>query len=139
MYTNKPLLRKSRANPNLHIVGRYNRYDIDSLGGKALSLIRLDCLNFNIPRGLVLSTIIFDEVIASNELSSSFTLNYEQYTDFIKTMKESMLSSKIPYKTVAEINGALSKYALDKKFLIVRSSATIEDGFRYSFAGQFDT
>ena len=80
--------------------------DLNLVGGKALSLSKL-INKFNVPKGFVITTKVYDYYIKNNNFPD----------DFIKELREYLNKLRFP--------------------VIARSSATIEDLIYHSFAGQF--
>lgn len=115
-----------------------NLLDKNLLGGKGYSIARLKLLGYNVPDGIIITTFFFETFFRYNNLKrkiENIFSNEEYYKDLSKKLKQIILNSKIPEYLIEE----LDKYLKIKNFksYIVRSSATIEDELKYSFAGQF--
>lgn len=94
-----------------------------SLKGKAGNLNRL-YHEFNIVRGFVIPNSLFLEFLEYNKINLSD-----------ENIDEEIMNGKFIYER------KLIKYFKDNKYdeVIVRSSASVEDGNKYSFAGQFES
>ena len=114
--------------------------DVQQVGGKGLSLIELSRMGVNVAPGFVLTTRVFDEFISANKLDSLFSKDVAQINvKDIKQLKTHFNSADFPESIKSDIVNMTKRLSLNNSKLIVRSSATIEDGGKHSFAGQFDT
>lgn len=93
--------------------------------GKAGNLNKL-YNDFNIAQGFVIPSSMIDEVLVFNKISLK---------DEDDVIREKIMNCIIPFED--EVLSYVDKMGV-KKF-IVRSSASVEDGCDYSFAGQFDS
>ena len=111
------------------------------LGGKAASLFRLKENGFRVASGFVIKTGAFEDFLAMNRLSDAYVrVSSKEYSkDKEKKLRERFLTVDIPEKIEEEIMRAVDEHKLFKSHLIVRSSATVEDGGEFSFAGLFDS
>ncbi len=115
----------------------------DSAGGKGYNLGRLAVFGFNVPEGMVLNSSAYQEFITYNGLASDMerisssisSENLDQNTSVLKELCTQIASGKLPVKIEQELDSALAASGLAGKSLAVRSSATMEDGARFSFAG----
>ncbi len=120
----------------------------DLLGGKGSNLIKLIEIGVIVPPGFIINTKSFRKFLEESEhsdqlmklLSKSFNLK-EILQHSIK-IRDLILKSKIPKIIIDEIKVAFDK--IKKKIgskisFAVRSSASIEDSKKFSFAGQAET
>ena len=104
---------------------------VELCGGKADRLSQLKILGYQVPHGVVLTTILFEEIVNNLGFSEPWQIN-----DFEKLNK--ILQS--PNKKISEeIRDILSDYSESGKLFAVRSSATLEDDSKNSMAGIFET
>jgi rifampicin phosphotransferase len=91
-----------------------------SIGGKAKGLLLLKDNNLNIPPWVVIPYECLTEIIANDDNKDSITTikNYQVSNYFIEN-----ITAAFPNET----------------YFAVRSSALVEDGNEFSFAGQFET
>ena len=109
----------------------------DEVGGKGQALFILS-KNFNVPRGVILTTRIFDEYLEQNGLSK--ILDKQTKTmDKITDLKTALSKSAIPEITLKSLERKLEESGMIGHNLVVRSSATAEDSEKASFAGRFRT
>lgn len=118
---------------------------LQNAGGKALNLSRLARAGFNVPPGLILSTMAYHSFVIQNRLSESINAGLQGLA-FDRPEKLELVSRRIrsafgaadlPHeikRQIVEIH-----QHLDAASLAVRSSATAEDLPGLSFAGQQDT
>jgi len=120
------------------------------IGGKALGLCWLQEAGYRIPDSWVLSTEAFDTMIASAGLGGhvaaleqatanqpdwrSVELMLQSLEDMRRELIAALRTSPLP----DIVSRALGKLP-PAPFWAVRSSATVEDGALYSFAGQFQS
>ena len=122
--------------------------DINNIGGKAISLIRLTSNNFNVPPGIILTSNFFNEWMNLIKTSS----NWEKLTSEIKDKNktENNLNDliifaksklKLNEKQKNIINTKLKEVFDNYKNEIyaVRSSSSEEDLKEASFAGGYET
>ncbi len=95
------------------------------MGGKAGALNKLYC-DFNIARGFIIKYDVFCDFLRLNHIS---------LTDDIVRIKTEIMKGIFPQEK--ELLNYYKSHNFDK--VIVRSSAFVEDGDKYSFAGQFDS
>lgn len=126
---------------NFVVLGTAFQSDVKQLGGKAYYLDLLAKNNFNIATGFVLNTKIFDQFINANarifELSQHLTNNIEPFS--VANIRTAFSNSLFTENIKKEINLAINALGVGINKFIVRSSASVEDGKRNSFAGQFKT
>ena len=118
------------------------------LGGKGASLCRLVSLGHRVPAGFVITRDAFQNAIKQMGLAPALdTLNslLAGPGDTISTgeqIRQSILSRQIPARILEPIREMVENLRLwepPSDGVIVRSSATIEDGSAHSFAGIFES
>ena len=127
----------------------HNNPDINVVGGKALSLIKLTKLKFNIPPGLVLSFYFFNEwmdLIKSSQIWSKFINEIKDLNKTEKNLKEIKEYAKLNLKLSEEKKNIINSYLKDlfkekykDEIYAVRSSSLEEDLKDASFAGDYET
>lgn len=115
-----------------------NNYN--NIGNKAKFLIQMKSKGFNVPKGIVLDSDIYDEVIKYNDLENNiFKLLNKLNNDNIKDVSLELFnlfnSVSIPKNIMDEVYSKVNS----KKLYAVRSSGTKEDLENFSFAGQYET
>ena len=122
--------------------------DPGRLGGKGASLCRLMNLGHRVPAGFVITREAFQAALKEMGLAPALdTLDslLAGSGDTIATgeqIRQSILSRRIPARILEPITEMVEKSRLwepPSEGLIVRSSATIEDGSTHSFAGIFES
>ena len=119
-------------------IKRYNK-DVSSreIGGKAQSVLKLCKSNNTIPAGLILPVNHFDNFIIENNLRRRLNkLIKDQEFGKIKAL---ICKGNLSSSLVFSINVYLDEKLPNAKRFIVRSSATVEDSKKHSFAGVFKT
>jgi phosphohistidine swiveling domain-containing protein len=128
--------------------GSANAADPGRLGGKGASLSRLVNLGHRVPAGFVITRDAFQSALKEMGLAPALdTLDslLAGSGDTISTgelIRQSILSGRIPRRILEPMLLMLEKLRLWEKpseGVIVRSSATIEDGSAHSFAGIFES
>jgi len=123
-------------------------YNIDLLGGKGSNLVKLAKNNYNVPNGFIISTEAYKNFIKSSkyhkELETLFSKNLkpQNVLSISKKIRNDILNTQIPTDIKDEIKTAYDNFRqklTGELRFAVRSSANIEDGDRFSFAGQADT
>ncbi len=123
-------------------------FNIDLLGGKGSNLVKLAQNKYNIPDGFIISTEAYKDFIKSSkylkELDTLFntSLKPQNILTISKKIKKHILDSQIPIDIKDEIKITYESFhqkVPDELRFAVRSSANIEDGDTFSFAGQADT
>ncbi|WP_240839451.1 PEP/pyruvate-binding domain-containing protein [Acidaminobacter sp. JC074] len=115
--------------------------EIKEVGGKALSLITMTKMGFNVPRGMVLTVDFFSDWL--NELKSLRGINdywqdeskFKPLADTLKSHADSLLFTE---KQKSLVLAYLSNYESEQLFAI-RSSSPEEDLAGASFAGGYET
>lgn len=132
---------------NLSLLRKFSD-DIDRLkpsvvGGKASSLVDLYQKGFPVPNGFIITTEAFESFLRSlsNVNDQDILAQIIESSDYFKTnmleISQKIIASEIPPE-LAE--GIYSSFAsLNTVSVAVRSSATSEDGGRYSYAGQYES
>src|SRR5207244_767921 len=122
--------------------------DPDLLGGKGASLCRLVSLGHRVPAGFVITRDAFQTALQDMGLAAALaTLDslLAGSKDTIATgeqIRQSILSRRIPSRIlepIVQTIDALRLWEQPSEGVIVRSSATIEDGSAHSFAGIFES
>jgi phosphoenolpyruvate synthase/pyruvate phosphate dikinase len=115
----------------------------ETIGSKAHRLSILYRQGFNVPFGLVLLPTAWQQFLHHNpNLKKAIThqMSTEDQTDGMADIRESFVNSTMPEALKNELNNGLNQLkALGFRKVAVRSSGTLEDGTKTSFAGQFDT
>ncbi len=119
--------------------------DRQRAGGKAAQLGAMFGFNVPVPKGFVLTTDLFDEVILKSGLSSVIVHalsqldenDTERLLDVSESLKAAIRNLSLGDAVIAEILSSFD--ALDVESVAVRSSAPEEDSEAHSWAGQFDT
>jgi pyruvate,water dikinase len=107
----------TKKKPNLSIVG-----------GKGLNIIKLlKIRGINVPKGFIISTQVFNKFLEFNRIKID------------RNIKEKIQESKFPESLKEEIFVIYNEIFRPDESLIVRSSSTLEDIKRTSFAGQFES
>ena len=123
--------------------------DINIIGGKALSLIKLTNYKFNIPPGIILTSNFFEQwlnIIKSSPQYSKFTneiKDCDKTEQNLKYIKEyGKINLKLTENQKNNINLKLSeifKENYKNEIYAVRSSSSEEDLKNASFAGEYET
>ena len=113
-------------------------YGREIVGGKAMNLSLLKSKGFNVPHGWVLTTGLFDKILADSIGKNKIQqLKKDSFSKMDAVKALSNLNLKIPKKLWKKITQSMN-LSSQKKYAI-RSSANVEDQAEYSFAGQFKT
>ncbi len=117
-------------------------------GGKATNLHKLTSAGFRVPHGFVILATVFqraldkvrrrlpefDARLSDSSANPASKICY----DFCREAKGAFADIQVPQSEIQEIENFLSTFPKDCG-LAIRSSATVEDSNRTSWAGQFDT
>lgn len=122
-----------------------NKNDLVLAGGKGASLGEMLQNNIPVPGGFVLLSSAFDCFIAKNSLISNISntlknINYSSYTDIEKVSAQItnlILNTNLPEDLENQIITMYRKSNME--YVAVRSSATEEDNYLSTWAGQLDT
>ena len=117
------------------------------VGGKAWNLARLTRFGFKVPPGGVLTTDVYRQFIAFNQLEEIVKLisqtvhteNLEDMAGQLARLREKIQAGAFPPAVLTELNNRLADSGLLAKPLAVRSSASAEDSAQASFAGVHDS
>ena len=118
------------------------------LGGKGASLCRLVSLGHRVPAGFVITRDAFQSALEEMGLASaldtlaSLLAGSEDTTVTGEQIRQSILSRRIPSRILRPIMATIDRLRLWEQpceGVIIRSSATIEDGSAHSFAGIFES
>lgn len=112
------------------------------VGGKAASLLRLINNGFPVPKGFVVSTQAFKLFAHINNLSGIISkmtcdLSLGSLQKIAKRVYGAVINGTFPSEFSTVLNNELYNHRIP--FYAVRSSMNIEDGSKYSFAGQFES
>jgi pyruvate,water dikinase len=111
-------------------------------GGKGTNLIKLHKFGFNIPKGFIVDRKAFNQFFNENNLNGTLSafnnLTPKEILTFSKKVSSSILESPIPKDVVRDIKNSLNhlEFKGNESYYAVRSSATVEDSERFSYAGQ---
>ena len=118
------------------------------LGGKGASLCRLVSLGHRVPPGFVITRDAFQSALEDFGLASALgklgaLLADSKDTTLIgEQIRQGILSHQIPSRILKPIRQTVAELRLwdeSGQGVIIRSSATIEDGSAHSFAGIFES
>ena len=132
----------------IEVLGAGGGADPELLGGKGASLCRLVSLGHRVPAGFVITRDAFQCAIQDIALGSalktldSLLAGSDNMTETAEQIRQSILSRRIPSRILEPIMqtvDALRLWEQPCEGVIVRSSATIEDGSAHSFAGIFES
>src|SRR5215510_13877552 len=132
----------------IEVLGAARPHDPGLLGGKGASLCRLVSLGHRVPAGFVITRDAFQSGLKNIGLASALdTLDslLADSKDTIATgeqIRQSILSRPISsriLKPIMQTVDALRLWEQPCEGVILRSSATIEDGSAHSFAGIFES
>lgn len=122
--------------------------DPSLLGGKGASLCRLVNFGHRVPAGFVITRDAFESALEDMGLApalerlASLLAGANDATAAGEQIRQSILSGRIPSRILEPIMqavDALRLWELPNEGVIIRSSATIEDGSAHSFAGIFES
>jgi phosphohistidine swiveling domain-containing protein len=132
----------------IEVLGAGAATDPGLLGGKGASLCRLVNLGHRVPAGFVITREAFQSALQNMGLApaletlDSLLAGSKDTIATGKQIRQSILSRRIPLQILEPIMqtiGALRLWEPPSEGVIVRSSATIEDGSAHSFAGIFES
>src|ERR1043166_3863652 len=118
------------------------------LGGKGASLCRLVNFGHRVPPGFVITRYAFQRALEDMGLAAALdTLNSalavsKDTIALAEQIRQSILSRRIPsqiLKPITQTVKVLRLWEPPSEGVIIRSSATIEDGSAHSFAGIFES
>jgi phosphohistidine swiveling domain-containing protein len=117
--------------------------DHERLGGKGAALTRMVAQGLAVPPGFVITADAFLATIRALGLTHAL----DRINDALSRgeppdggeVAGGLLAGRVPDDLRASIATAMSRLGLDAETLIIRSSATVEDGGDYSFAGIFES
>jgi len=121
--------------------------NVEACGGKGWNLSRLDHYGFNIPNGFVVTTKLYREIIQQPKvgdlISQAAKLTTEEVVNpkhkFFHEIESAFMAATLPVDFHQMLNQFLQQQNLTKSPLAIRSSATMEDGEKASFAGIHDS
>lgn len=114
------------------------------VGSKGLFLGKIIKINTNVPFGFIVSTEAFEFFLRENSISSDLDAyfcsiepsNTVLALEKLKLTRKNILNSVFPKTLEKQIVGHYAR-EFHQSLVAVRSSATIEDGLDFSWAGQF--
>ncbi len=112
-------------------------------GGKGWNLARLDHYGFTIPKGFVITTRLYQEIITQPSVSvllreiqhQAIEALADSHNKWLKEVELTFLGCHLPETFKQTLENVLVTEGLKNSALAVRSSATMEDGDLASFAG----
>ena len=121
--------------------------DLDTVGGKGLSLVRTTAAGFPVPPGFVVTTSAYRRFVADNSLQQTIielakpaivgrTTSFDAASERIQAL---FAETEPTDELKAEIGAAYATLGQGEPRVAVRSSANAEDLPDLSFAGQHDT
>ncbi|ASI13755.1 pyruvate phosphate dikinase [Candidatus Mancarchaeum acidiphilum] len=111
---------------------------IDLVGGKGSSLLKLSS-KFMVPKGFIITTFAFDAFIQENGINKLLIIDDKSTHLNLGKVRSRCKTSKLPKVLLRDIKKLLKENGISNVPLIIRSSATIEDSGKASFAGRFRT
>ena len=132
----------------VEVLGRGGAADPALLGGKGASLCRLVRLGHRVPAGFVITREAFQSALAEMGLGASLDSldsmlpGSGDMTAVAEQLRRSILAGRIPspiLEPIIRTVEALGLWDSPSEGVIIRSSATIEDGSAHSFAGIFES
>jgi phosphohistidine swiveling domain-containing protein len=132
----------------VEMLGQVETADPGLLGGKGASLCRLVRLGHRVPEGFVITRDAFQSALKEMGLAASLASldsmlpGSSDMTAVAEQVRRSILSGRIPapvLEPVMRTVEALRLWDWPSEGVIIRSSATIEDGSAHSFAGIFES
>lgn len=132
---------------NLNLVKKFSD-DIDRLrpsavGGKAFTLADLYQKGFPVPNGFIITAEAFECFLRSlpsindKDILAQIIENSDCFRINMTEIRQRIIESKVPLELAEVIHNSF--ILLNTASVAVRSSATFEDGERYSYAGQFES
>ncbi len=124
---------------------KINKEDLLLVGGKAANLGEMTSAGFNVPRGFVITTKVYNQFLIDNNLDKIINKGLLEYeNDENALLRESAkFRQKIAQAQFSNSlkNAIINTYSQlgDDARVAVRSSATAEDLSDASFAGQQET
>ena len=124
---------------------KISRNDSDLAGGKGASLGEMTQAGIPVPDGFVILSTAFDDFLHEADLTQEIDAIFEKIDhEAIHTVEDAsekirgfIESKEIPEDTSREIRDRFK--SLNSEFVVVRSSATAEDGSEHAWAGQLES
>lgn len=112
----------------------------DNIGNKAKFLVQMKKAGYNVPKGIILDSLVYDEIIANSGIEDKINklldkVNKDNISEISSSIIDLFDKVKISDNLLSDITSRLDV----KKLYAVRSSGTKEDLEEFSFAGQYDT
>lgn len=112
----------------------------DNIGNKAKFLVQMKKAGYNVPKGIILDSLVYDEIIANSGIEDKINklldkVNKDNISEISSSIFDLFDKVKISDNLLSDITSRLDV----KKLYAVRSSGTKEDLEEFSFAGQYDT
>ena len=121
--------------------------DLDTVGGKGLSLARMTAAGFPVPAGFTVTTAAYREFVSDNGLQEAIidgakpelvgtAVSFDSASERIQAL---FAEAELTDELKAQIGSAYTAFGAGEPPVAVRSSANAEDLPDLSFAGQQDT
>ncbi len=133
----------------IHDLSSVSCSQVEYFGGKASNLQRLRQLGFNVPAGFVIPCSFYSEFLQESPTvrkqiaELDHYLNLEDLMKATKELEKTLAQSEISDSIRTKISAAYREFKENRKSnasgVAVRSSATVEDGYQFSFAGQAES
>lgn len=116
----------------------------DMVGGKAWNMARLSRWGFCVPRGIVVATTLYEEVLQRPKISKLVVAAQEITANniaepasaaLLERLRAQIIQATFSNAQLEELSNEMDTAELTNAPLAVRSSATGEDGAEHSFAG----
>ncbi|MDH3975241.1 MAG: PEP-utilizing enzyme [Deltaproteobacteria bacterium] len=119
----------------------------EQCGGKGWNLAQLHNYGFHLPKGGVIITDLYEEIINTGKIKNFIALIKDrpdnEFTSpkhaLLIELKDEFLKVKLPENFRVELEDFLARCGLTSEAIAVRSSGTLEDGSENSFAGIHDS
>ena len=119
--------------------------DVNTIGPKAMSLIRMVRLGINVPAGFCITAAKFREHLEENNLLARIKAAVDELAktgsqakgELLSSLRQAIIQAPLAETTRHEIEEHYCKLPAD--YVAVRSSGTAEDLPGHSFAGLYDT
>ena len=119
-----------------------NKGQTSEVGGKALRLAELLRAGFKVPRAFCLTTTVYQEFLKDNQLMPQLSkLRLDRNKTILKNICNSLVNKILKGEIKTEVREQVNRdiKVLRTRRLAIRSSATCEDLYLASFAGQFES
>jgi pyruvate,water dikinase len=133
----------------IHDLSSVSCSQVENFGGKASNLYRLRQYGFNVPAGFVIPCSFYSEFLQESPSVGEQIEGLDGAIDLEDLMavtagfEKTLLSCEVPESIQAKISTAYRKFKESRNSntsgFAVRSSAVLEDGYQFSFAGQAES